>query len=106
MSLRYGGDGNQGPEPRPWVLSSSGTLEEVGGTRRKASGDRTSSLCQVGKTQTPVTALISVPVETVCPVFGDFDCGTRPQVSRWELGGSGAPSAAQALGPSEAKLSP
>lgn len=40
--------------PSLWVLSSSGILEEVGGAGRKVSGDRTSSLCQVDRTQTPV----------------------------------------------------
>lgn len=47
--------------PSFWVLSSSGTLEEVGGAGRKVSGDRTSSLCQEGRTQTPVAPWVSRP---------------------------------------------
>lgn len=47
--------------PSRWVLSSSGILEEVGGAGRKVSGDRTSSLCQVGRTQTPVAPWVSRP---------------------------------------------
>lgn len=47
--------------PGLWVLTSSGTPEEVGGAGRKVSGDRTSSLCQVGRTQTPVAPRVSRP---------------------------------------------
>lgn len=49
--------------PRFWVLGSSGTLKEAGGAGRKVSGDRTSSLCQVGKTQTSVAPWVSRPSE-------------------------------------------
>lgn len=45
---------------------------------RKVSGDRTSSLCQVGKTQTPVTTLISVPVETVQNLVATLTLGLVP----------------------------
>lgn len=43
------------------MLSSSGTQEEVGSAGRKVSGDRTSSLCQWGKTQTTVVPGVSRP---------------------------------------------
>lgn len=88
------------------MLSSSGTLEEVGGPREEGLWGQDVLPLSSGKTQTPVATLTSVPVETVCPELGGFDCGTRPKVYRWELGGPGSPPAAQALGPSEAKLGP
>lgn len=72
---------------------------------RKVSGDRTSSLCQVGKTQAPVTALISDPVETVCPEFGGsprFGPSSTAKLYRGELGGPGTRQA-QSLAPPEAK---
>lgn len=47
-----------------WVRSSLGSLEEVGGAGRKVSGDRTSSLCQVGRTQTPGDCGFPVTAET------------------------------------------
>lgn len=47
--------------PGVWVLTSSGTPEEVGRAGRKVSGDRTSSLCQVGRIQTPVAPWVSRP---------------------------------------------
>lgn len=52
---------------------------------RKVSGDRTSSLCQAGKTQTPVAALISVPVETVQNLVAlTVDLGLRCTGGNWE----------------------
>lgn len=82
--------------PGLWVLTSSGTPEEVGRAGRKVSGDRTSSLCQVGRTQTPLAPWVSRPSRDKSSVqLGQALVGTsvwaqaKAEVCEWELGRTG-----------------
>lgn len=93
-------------KPGLWVPTSSGTPEEVGRAGRKVSGDRTSSLCQVGRTQTPAAPWVSRHSPDRSSVqLGQALVGTsvwtqaKAEVCEWALGHTGSLRAAQAPDP-------
>lgn len=87
------------------MLRSLGTLKEVGGTREEGLWGQ--DVLPLSSGQDPDTSgCVDFRPCGNCPEFGGFDCGPRPKVYRWELGGPGTPSVAQALRPTAAKLSP